>query len=120
MKKSFITLGPVLPVSINSSVKNFTRDIFHKQNIFRIFIPAIKIGCDIILLCLFDLILLHLSQQFFSHVGMGLPGLNWSVQCTKQRIKCLAQGHNTVKLEPANSDLEPSNQSLSHCTPTVT
>ena len=35
---------------------------------------------------------------------MSLPGLNWSVQCTKQRIKCLAQDHNTVppeRLEPA-------------------
>ena len=31
------------------------------------------------------------SQQFFSHVGMGLPGLN---QYLKQQIKCLAEGHN--------------------------
>ena len=76
MKKSFITLGRVLPVSIDSSVKNFTCDIFHKQNIFGIFIPAIKIGRGIILFCLIDLILLHHSQQFFSHVGMGLPRLN--------------------------------------------
>ena len=36
---------------------------------------------------------LHPSQQFFSHVGTGLPGLNLS---TKLRIKCLAQGHKAV------------------------
>ena len=31
------------------------------------------------------------SQQFFRHFGTGLP-------CTKQRIKVLAEGHNTVPL----------------------
>ena len=35
-------------------------------------IPCIAIS----VLFLFDLILLHPSQQFFSYVGMGLPGLN--------------------------------------------
>ena len=34
---------------------------------------------------------LHPSQQVFSHVWTGLPGLS-----TKQWIKCLAQGHNTM------------------------
>ena len=41
------------------------------------------------------------SQQFFSRVGMSLPGLN---QYLKQRIKCVPQEHNavpTVRLEPA-------------------
>ena len=39
---------------------------------------------------------LRSSQQFFSHVGMFscLPGLT----SIKQRIKCLAEGHNTVPL----------------------
>ena len=46
---------------------------------------------------------LHPSQQIFSHVGMGLPQGRTN---TKQRIKCLAQGHNTVnppavRLKPA-------------------
>ena len=39
------------------------------------------------------------SQQFFSHVGMGILGLT----SIKQRIKCLAQGHKAVspvRLEP--------------------
>ena len=38
------------------------------------------------------------SQLFFSHVKTfsSLPGLDHS---TKQRIKCLAQGHNTVHLK---------------------
>ena len=31
------------------------------------------------------------SQQFFSHVS-------WDEPATMQRIKCLAQGHNTVPL----------------------
>ena len=47
-----------------------------------------------------DFVFLRPSQQFFSHVGMGPPGLI----STKQRIKCLAQGHNAValvRLEPA-------------------
>ena len=41
---------------------------------------------------------LHSSKQFFSHVGTisCLPGLS---QYTKQRIKCPAQGHNTVPSE---------------------
>ena len=34
------------------------------------------------------------SQQFFNHVGMS----SWILTSTKQRIKCLAQGHNTVPL----------------------
>ena len=33
------------------------------------------------------------SQQFFSDVGKGLPGLN---QYYTQRIKCLAKGHNVA------------------------
>ena len=57
MKKSFLKSGRVLPVSIDSSVKNFTSDIFHKENIFGIFIPAIKMSRVMILFCLFDLIL---------------------------------------------------------------
>ena len=36
---------------------------------------------------------LHPNQLFFSHVGTGLPVLNPS---TKQKIKCLAQGHNVM------------------------
>ena len=53
------------------------------------------------------------SQQFFSHVGTGLPGLN---RYLEQRIKCFAQRHNTVtpptvKLEPATLPL----YQLSHC-----
>ena len=34
------------------------------------------------------------SQQLFSHVGTGLPGLNQYSAADKQ----LAQGHNTVTL----------------------
>ena len=48
-----------------------------------------------LLLILLDLII-HPSQQFFSYVGTGIPGL-------KQGLMCLAQGHNTVmlvRLEP--------------------
>ena len=39
--------------------------------------------------------IIHPSRQLFKHVGMfsGLPGLNHYL---KQRIKCLAQGHNPV------------------------
>ena len=36
----------------------------------------------------------HPSQQFFSHVGTGLPGLNQHLAADK----CIAQGHNTVTL----------------------
>ena len=39
------------------------------------------------------------SQQFFNHVGMGLPGLNQY----SMRIECLAKGHYAVppvRLEP--------------------
>ena len=48
---------------------------------------------------------LHPSQQSFSHVGTisCFPGVNQYI--SKQRIKCLAQGHNTVppeNLKPAN------------------
>ena len=42
------------------------------------------------------------NQQFFSSVGMGLPGLNQYVK--KQGLMCLAQGHNAVmwmRLDPA-------------------
>ena len=53
---------------------------------------------------------LCLSQQFFSHAGTGFPGLN----STKQQIKCLAQGHNTVT-QPAVFSLTL--YQLSHCTP---
>ena len=41
------------------------------------------------------------SQQFFSHVGR--VSLGWT--STKQRVKCIAQGHNTVSLvmlQPTN------------------
>ena len=40
------------------------------------------------------------SQQYFSHVRMVLPWLT----STKQKINCLAQGHNAVppvRLKPA-------------------
>ena len=49
-------------------------------------------------ICLFDS--LHPSQQFFSYVGTGLPGLT----STMQGLMCLAQGHNAVtpvRHEPA-------------------
>ena len=38
----------------------------------------------------------HPSQQFFSHVGMF--SCFHRLTSTKQRIKCLAQGHNTVRI----------------------
>ena len=39
---------------------------------------------------------LHPSQQFFSHVGMF--SCLHELTSTKGRIKCLAQGHNTVRI----------------------
>ena len=40
---------------------------------------------------------LHPSRQFISHVGI--------FSCTKQRIKSLAQGHNTVPLVSLESQV---------------
>ena len=48
------------------------------------------------------------SQQLFSYMGMGFPRLN-QYYSTKQRLKCLAQGHNSVppvRLKP-DPDLGP-------------
>ena len=59
---------------------------------------------------------LHPSQQFFIHFGTVLPGLNY----TKQRIKCLAQGHNKAtpaRLKPQPFNLESSTLPLSCCAP---
>ena len=52
-----------------------------------------------VFVCSFGFDYLCPSQQFFSYVGTGLPGLTG----TKQRITYLAQGHSAVppaRLEP--------------------
>ena len=59
---------------------------------------------------------LHLSQQVFSFVRTGIPGMNQS----KQGLMCLAQGHNTltpVSLQPITPRLKSSTLPLSHCAP---
>ena len=46
---------------------------------------------------------LRLSQQFFSYVGLGLPGLDQYYASKVLRLMCLAQRHNAVtpvRLEP--------------------
>ena len=58
-------------------------------------VPAPPAGMFIYLLLFVCFDSLPLSHNFFSHVRMGLPGLNQ--YCTKQRIKCLVQSKKNSK-----------------------
>ena len=71
-------------------VEEVGRDFLFKTNHFMKFIGQFSTYFNDRFVC-FDS--LHSSQQFFSHVGMGLPWLN---QYTKQQIKCFVQRHNTM------------------------